>query len=369
MRRIILFFAVLLLLSPQVVAADTEAAAGTAGQTELYDTSGLQQALPSDVLDTLDGLSPTEEQDLVSGVADILASATQDAGGFLRAALRTAAVVMAAVMLCGLLSRIDTGISANGVAIAGVLAITAACAGSLGTMLSVGQQTLDRIQTFSTALLPTMAAATVAVGAVNASAAIYAGTVMFSNFLILLTNTLLMPLVYAYVAACAADAAIGNDSLKQMAGLIRWAIVNGLKILLLVFTGFLTITGVISGTADAATVKAAKLTLSGMVPVVGSIIGDASETVLVSAGILRSTVGVFGMLAVLGICAAPFLQIGLHYLTLKVTAAVSGIIGDKRLSGLVEALGSAMSFILAMTGACALILLISCVCSMKAVSV
>ena len=106
-----------------------------------------------------------------------------------------------------------------------------------------------------------------------------------------------------------------------------------------------------------------------MVPVVGSIIGDASETVLVSAGILRSTVGVFGMLAVLGICAAPFLQIGLHYLTLKVTAAVSGIIGDKRLSGLVEALGSAMSFILAMTGACALILLISCVCSMKAVSV
>ena len=192
---------------------------------------------------------------------------------------------------------------------------------------------------------------------------------MFSNFLILLTNQLLMPLVYAYVAACAADAAIGNDSLKQMAGLIRWAIVNGLKILLLVFTGFLTITGVISGTADAATVKAAKLTLSGMVPVVGSIIGDASETVLVSAGILRSTVGVFGMLAVLGICAAPFLQIGVHYLTLKITAAVSGIIGDKRLSGLVEALGSAMSFILAMTGACALILLISCVCSMKAVSV
>jgi stage III sporulation protein AE len=360
MYRFFLILAVVLVLCQPVVATETD---------ELYDTGSLESALPKEALEALEGMSPTEQQDLGEGVAEILASAAEDAGGFLRAALGTAAVVMAAVMLCSLLTQMDTGISGQGVSIAGVLAITAACAGSLGTMLSVGTQTLDRIQTFSTALLPTMAAASVAVGAVTASTAIYSVTVLFSNLMITLTNQLLMPLVYAYVAASAADAAIGNASLKQMTGLIRWGIVNGLKVILLVFTGFLTITGVVSGTADAATVKAAKLTLSGMVPVVGSIIGDASETVLVSAGILRSSVGVFGMLAVLAICAAPFLQIGIHYLTLKVTAAISGIVGEKQLSGLVDALATAMSFILAMTGACALILLVSCVCSMKAVSV
>ena len=106
MRKIILFFTVLLLLSPQVMAADQSD--DLTANTELYDTSGLEQSLPDDVLDTLDGLSPTEEQDFASDVADILASAAQDAGGFLRAALRTAAVVMAAVMLCGLISKIDT---------------------------------------------------------------------------------------------------------------------------------------------------------------------------------------------------------------------------------------------------------------------
>ena len=357
MKRFLVLGVIVLLLLTPVSAAES-----------LYDTDGLTNTLPEDVLEMLDGLAPENADSLTEGTVQILDSVLQEAGGFLHAALRTAMIVMAAVMLCGLIARVDTGLTSNAVNLAGVLAVTAACAGSLGTMLALGQETLERIQVFATALLPTMAAATVAVGAVNASAAIYTGTVMFSNLLILLTNQLLMPLAYAYVAASAANAAIGNDSLKQMAGLIRWAVTNGMKVLLMVFTGFITVSGVISGSADAATVKAAKMTLSGMVPVVGSIIGDASETVLVSAGILRSSVGVFGMLAVLGICAAPFLQIGLHYLVLKLTAAISGIVGDKILASLIDAIGVAMGFVVAMTGSCALVLLISCVCSMKAVS-
>ena len=65
-------------------------------------------------------------------------------------------------------------------------------------------------------------------------------------------------------------------------------------------------------------------TLSGVVPVVGSMLSDASETLVVSAGVLRNSIGVFGMLAVLALCAAPFLQTGLTYLVLKLTAAVGG---------------------------------------------
>ncbi len=255
------------------------------------------------------------------------------------------------------------------VAIAGVLAITAACAGSLNALISLGRDTLDQVQVFSNVLLPTMAAATVATGATSSSAAIYAATVLFSNLLINLITVLFLPLVYAYLAISAAEAAVGNSTLKRMADFIRWIITNSLKWLLLIFIAYITISGVISGSADSAKVRAAKLTLSGAVPVVGSIIADASETVLVSASLLRTSVGVFGMLAILGICAYPFLRLGVQYLIFKIAAALSAAIGEKRLVGMIDAVSTAMGFLLAMTGTEALLLLISCVCSMKAVSV
>ena len=102
---------------------------------------------------------------------------------------------------------------------------------------------------------------------------------------------------------------------------------------------------------------------------VGGILADASESVLAAAGILRGTVGVFGMLIVLGICLAPFLHLAVHYLFYKAAAALSAAVGGGRIPALVEQLGSAFGMILGMTGACALLLLVSLVSSLMVVTV
>ena len=129
--------------------------------------------------------------------------------------------------------------------------------------------------------------------------------------------------------------------------------------------GYLTVSGVGAGTADALAVKAAKFTVSNMVPVVGSILSDAAETVLAGAGILKSAVGVFGMLAVLSMCLVPFLQLGVHYLAYKLTAALAATVADGRVAGLIDGIGGAFGLILGMTGASALLLLVSMVASVS----
>lgn len=43
-------------------------------------------------------------------------------------------------------------------------------------------------------------------------------TMLFSDVLITLITQLLLPLVYAYIAACVAHAAVGNEGLKRIAG-------------------------------------------------------------------------------------------------------------------------------------------------------
>ena len=174
-------------------------------------------------------------------------------------------------------------------------------------------------------------------------------------------DRLLVPLVYAYVAACTACAAVGNPGLKKVAGVLKWVVTRSLTTLLVVFVTYLTVSGAIAGTTDAAALKAAKMAISTAVPVVGGIISNAAETILVGAGLLKNTVGVFGMLAVLGICVVPFLKLGAHYLTYKFTGALAAMLADSRLAELIDGISTAFALMLGMTGASALLLLVSIV--------
>ena len=146
---------------------------------------------------------------------------------------------------------------------------------------------------------------------------------------------------------------------------MKWFMTTCLKWILYIFTGYISITGVISGTVDASVLKAVKMTISGVVPVIGSVLSDASETILVSAGVMKNAAGVYGILAVFAVCIGPFLQIALQYLLLKFCGAVCNVFGHKPSSGLIENFSTGMGFALAMTGTVCILLLISLVCFMK----
>ena len=130
----------------------------------------------------------------------------------------------------------------------------------------------------------------------------------------------------------------------------------------------MTISGVITGTVDQSALKATKLTIAGMVPVVGGILSDASEAVLIGAGMVKYAAGIYGLLAVMAIAIEPFLRIGIHYMMLKITATLCGIFLEKEVAELLQDFASAMGLLLAMTGCVCVILIISMVCFMKGMS-
>ena len=251
-------------------------------------------------------------------------------------------------------------------AIAGVLAITALTMTDMAVMIGLGRDTLGRMEGFSSVLLPVMAVLTAATGNVTSAAVHQGATVLFSQLLITAMDRLLVPLVYAYVAVSCAHAAVGNPGLSKVAGLLKGAATSILTALLLAFVGYLTASGAIAGSVDAAAVKAAKLAISRAIPVVGGILADASESVLAGAGALRGTVGLVGLLVVLALCLTPFLRLAFQYLVYKGAAALCAMVAQPRLSGLIDAIGSAFGLVLGMTGAGALLLLVSLVAAVGA---
>ena len=316
-----------------------------------------------------EGYGVEEGTGLDEGLSNLLADGAAQAGELRRASLSTALKLMAVVLLCALAQGVQPqGEGLQPVTIAGALAVTALTMTDMAAMIGLGRETLGRMSAFSDLLLPVVAVLTAATGGISGAAVRQSATVLFSQLLLTAMDRLLLPLVYAYVAVSCAHAAVGNPGLERLAGLLKGAATALLTGLLLAFVGYLTASGAIAGSVDAAAVKAAKLAISRAIPVVGGVLADASESVLAGAGALRGTVGAAGLIVVLAICLGPFLRLALQYLVYKGTGALCAAVAQPRLSKLIDAIGGAFGLVLGMTGAGALILLVSLVSAMTAVT-
>ena len=324
-----------------------------------------------ELLREAEGYGVTETDGLGQGVQSILETGLDQAGSLLRHSFQTGLKLLAVVLLCGLAESAALDGKAGGlkaVEVAGALAVTALTVSDMNAMIGLGRETIQQMDAFAGLLLPAMATLTAATGGVTGAAVRQGVTVLFSDLLITAIDRLLVPLLYAYVAACCAQAALGNEGLKKLSALIKGAITFLLTGGLLVFVGYLTASGAIAGSADAAAVKAAKLAISRAVPVVGGILSDAAESVMAGAGILKGMIGAFGALAVLSACLVPFLRLGCQYLLYQGAGLVAGAAGPKNLTALLRKLGDAFGLVLAMTGTSALLLIITLVSSLTAVT-
>lgn len=313
------------------------------------------------------------------GAAEIMPRDTGDLGGSILSMLQKAFAelnpqivqsagiclcLIAAVMLIGILRQLP-GKSISVVEFAGVLAVAGILLHQTNSLVDMAANTVMELSEYGKLLLPVMTAALASQGGITGSAALYTGTAVFDTILSGAIARLLIPLVYIFLALSVAFAATGEELLQRLRNLIKWLMTWGLKILLYIFTGYMGLTGVITGTADEAAVKATKLTMSGMIPVVGGILSDASEAVIIGAGMMKNAAGVYGMLALIAIWITPFLHIGISYLFLKMSAAVCESFGVKRISGLIKNFSEAMGLLLGMTAAVCILLLISMICFMK----
>lgn len=300
------------------------------------------------------------------GLWQLLRNALAGLNPDLREASGVCLGILAVVLLISVLKLFPGSADKTGDFV-GALGICTLLLRSSNSLISLSIDTIEQISQYGKLLLPVMTSALAAQGSVTASTALYAGTALFDTVLCSLLRKLLIPAIYIYLTLSAANAAIGEEMLKKLAGFVKWLSIWILKTILYVFTGYMGITGVVSGTTDAAALKAAKLTISGAVPVVGGILADASEAVLVGAGVVRNAAGIYGILAVLAIFAAPFLRIGCHYLLIKLTGGICTVFGAKRCTELIGDFSTAMGLLLAMTGSVCLLQLISTVCFLRGV--
>lgn len=310
---------------------------------------------------------PSNQENFADGLFEVLRDALMYILPDLKEAASICFQIIAVVMLISLV-RTFPGAFGKTVNLAECLGVSLILLDASNSLINLATATITQISEYGKLLLPVMTAALSGQGGITKATALYTGTVLFDALLCAIIGKLLTPLIYLFLFLAVACGAIGDEKLKQLRDSLKWVITWVLKTILYIYTGYIGITGVVSGTTDAAALKAAKLTISNVVPVVGSILSDASEAVLVSAGVVKNAAGIYGLFATIAIWIGPFLQIGIHYLLLKATGAVCSVFAEKQSVSLIQDFSAALGLLLAMTGTICFMLLISMVCYLRGVA-
>lgn len=353
MRRLVLFLLFCALFSTAALAVDTE---------------DLQDALPEAAEEILGG----------AGVSDaagggVFRSIGDWALGHLSAyfaeAARGAGAALAVTLLCSAAAvAAPDGKTPGYVLLGGALAIFGVCAGDLRSFLGEVTSALGDLSDFSKALLPTVTAAATAAGNGASAAARYAVSALFVDILMGVGTGFVLPALYAYAAVATADAALPAGAMGGPVKLIAWACKTLLTALTTVFTLAVTLSGVIAGSADKLAGSVAKTAISAALPVVGSILSDAADAYLAGAQLVRGTVGVFGLAAVLAVCVGPVMRLGLRYVLFKVAGCVAEPFADGRLAGLLSNMASAYGMALGLVGSAGAMLFVAAAIGMGALS-
>ena len=106
-----------------------------AEETDLTGEIDPEEGLSEEILGSIGGFDPDMAQELGSGVLELLTKALSAVSGSFRSGLTSAGVMLAAVLLCSLLSELS--VYTDAVRIVGVLAIVGACAGGMHSMITL----------------------------------------------------------------------------------------------------------------------------------------------------------------------------------------------------------------------------------------
>lgn len=345
--------AILALLLPcftfSVCAAEADSEDFYRKQYELSGAETLSDSLPKETREFLaeNGIEPTNESALSSVSAENVFS---HIFAFLKSGAKAPLAAGVSILGIILISAAVSGLRLKGSA--GTAAICAAALSSAAVisapMLSVISACISAMQgcaVFMTAFIPVFAAITAASGNTVSSASMSSLLLGASQAVTYIADFVVVPLIGGYAAislAASVSPVISRsgiaDGLKKLSFWI-------MSLTTTVFVGILGIQTAVGSASDTLSLKTAKFIIGTSVPVAGTALSEALGTVTASIGMLKSGVGIYGVIA----CCAIFLPLAAELLiwriVLNLTACASDLLSLEKISALLRCADTVMSVI------------------------
>lgn len=342
-------------------------------QEQMYqqqiDASGareLTSQLPRDVqellelweLDTFDSKSYTQLsfQQVTGLLTDLLA---RQANGPLQVIGMVLGVVLVSAVFSGLGNTALTPAlrqTYDGVAVLGAGGLLLV---PLFALLDSVLETTQQVAVFLTAYAPVYAGL-VATGGRVAGALSYQTTLLSAcQLLAWLIRGMVFPVLTVSLAFGCTGSVTDGFCLERFGQTLHKGILWVLGLFSTVFSFVLSFQQLAAAAGDSLSGRMVRFSLSSFVPVVGGLLGEAYSTVVGCAGLLRSAVGCFGMVAVVLVIVPPLVTCICWSVGLHIAADTAALFRLSPLEKLCQAAAGAVRVLIAVLAVFALLMVIS----------
>ena len=277
--------------------------------------------------------------------------------------LRAALCVIGIIALCALLQSVKTSFLNDELtqvfSIACVLMTAALVVTPLLSLISRAQNTALGAFTFLISFVPVFAGIMAANGQLVTAGAYSATTIAAAQGASALLAATVIPVLQMLLALSVVSAAAPKINLQGVHAFLQKLVKWLLSFVMMIFVTVLSLQGAAGSAADSLTVKTAKFVIGNAVPVVGSALSDAYTSVRGYVGVLKSSVGAFGILAGGAIFLPLIIELLIWIFAAELCAAAGDLFGQKEISGLLKAISSVLGLFLAVLLCCAALLIIS----------
>ncbi|WP_160558774.1 stage III sporulation protein AE [Parablautia muri] len=192
-------------------------------------------------------------------------------------------------------------------------------------------QAVENIVLFVKLFVPTYC---VAVGAAQGAAS----GVYYYQFMLIVAylvesflSSVMVPFIFSYVMLALLNGFWTEEKLTLLLDFIEKGIGLALKVAMGAITGLSLVQAVIVPVASGLRISAMRKAVSA-IPGIGGVTEGVAELVLGSAVLIKNSMGVLLFIVLFGACLTPLLKILIVTATVKLGAAITGIVSDKRIS-------------------------------------
>lgn len=350
-KIVILFFSFLFLCSP-IYGTDMDI---LASQQEALGISDFISTSKKYTQDSLDGV---DIQDIFKsaitgrvGNTNLLNNILNVLGRETKTAVSNIGIIMIVIIIHSILVTISENLGNKSVSQIAYFVeytiIIALVLNNFADIIGMVKESIVDLVGFSNCLIPLLITLMLTTGAIVSAGVIKPVLLFLINFIGNFIIDFILPLVMIGTTLGIISKISNKVRIDKLAKFLKSAGVWILGVIMTLFVTILSLEGSITETVDGVTAKTAKAAVSTVIPVVGKILGDATDAVIGCAGILKNAVGLIGILVIIGICIVPIIKLSLLSFTYYIASCICQPIADEKIISLLDSIGDTFKILLA----------------------
>lgn len=324
---------------------------------EQYDaaqTQELMDHLPEGVEEQLEenGIdSPSSENLFNFNIGDFFKNLWDTVVDTVTKPLHLLALCFGIMLLCALLQTMQSTVESSVSQVftmVSILAISGVLMVPMANCIQYGVETIKGASNFLLCFIPVFTGIVTAAGAPISGLGYHTALFSAIQFISAAVSYIVVPFLGIFLALSVMSSLSGHTYFTKLTSSVKKLVIWGITLLLTIFTAIFSAQAMVSSAADGVTAKTAKFMVSSFVPVVGSALSDALISVKGCLGLVKSSVGSFGVIACILTFLPPILTVLFYMAAVKVSSAAGQVLQLKNLEGIFQAVYDTLSIVLAL---------------------